>query len=109
MTSCLQQTKLAGRTACKATRVRGIQRTLEDIQTDTAELVDIGVVNLGEESDLRWGHRIVVWQEELQLEDTAYVGVRIWSTCGSFSCISPSYGDCVGPCIMTSKYRRLSS
>lgn len=30
------------------------------------------MIDLGEKSNLRWGHRIVVWQEELELEDTAY-------------------------------------
>jgi hypothetical protein len=30
------------------------------------------MVNFGQESDLRWGHWVIVWEEELELEDTAY-------------------------------------
>lgn len=32
------------------------------------------MVDLGKKSDFRWGHRVVVWQEELQFEDAAFVG-----------------------------------
>ena len=34
--------------------------TLEDVQTDTPQLVDIGMVDLGQEADLGWSHGIVV-------------------------------------------------
>jgi hypothetical protein len=30
------------------------------------------MVDFGQESDLRWGHWVIVWKEELELEDTAY-------------------------------------
>ena len=36
------------------------KRTLQHIETDAAQLVNIGVVYLGEESYLGRGHRIVV-------------------------------------------------
>jgi len=36
---------------------------LENIETDAAELVNIGVVNLGQESDLRRCHRVIIWEE----------------------------------------------
>lgn len=38
-------------------------RTLQHIKADTAQLVDIGVVYLGQESDLGRGHGVVVWKE----------------------------------------------
>lgn len=48
---------------------RGKSRTLENIQANTAELVDVGMENFGQESDLRRGHRIVIGEEELELEN----------------------------------------
>ena len=72
MTNCLQEIELATQTSAQGSREGGlIQRTLKNIQADTAELVNIGVVNLGQESDLRRCHRVIIWQEKLQLEDTA--------------------------------------
>lgn len=43
--------------------------TLEDVQADSTEAIDVGVVDLGEEADLGWCHGVVVGQEELELED----------------------------------------
>lgn len=43
--------------------------TLEDIQADAAKTVDVGVVDLGQETDLRRGHRVVVGKEQLETED----------------------------------------
>lgn len=43
--------------------------TLEDIQADAAETVDVGVVDLGQETDLRRGHRIVVGKKQLETKD----------------------------------------
>jgi len=34
---------------------------LENIQTNAAELVDIGMVDFGQESDLGWGHGVIIW------------------------------------------------
>lgn len=47
--------------------------TFQDIETDTAEAINVGMVDLGEEADLRGAHRIVFGEEELQTEDTAFV------------------------------------
>lgn len=47
--------------------------TLEDIEADTAKLVNVGVVDLGHEADLGRSHGVVLGQEQLQLEDTAYL------------------------------------
>lgn len=44
------------------------ERTLQDIEADSAELVNVGVKDLGEESDLGRRHGIVVGQEQLELE-----------------------------------------
>jgi len=46
---------------------------LEHIQTDAAELVDVGVVDLGQEADLWWGHGVVVWEKELELEYASFI------------------------------------
>ena len=48
--------------------------TLQDIQADTSETVDVGVVDLSQESNLRRSHRIVFGQEQLKTEDTTFVG-----------------------------------
>lgn len=47
--------------------------TLQDIQADSAEAIDVRVVDLGEEADLGWCHGVVVGQEEFELEDAAWV------------------------------------
>lgn len=46
-------------------------RTLKHIEADAAQLVDIGVEDLGQETDLGRGHGVVLWEEQLQLENTA--------------------------------------
>lgn len=43
--------------------------TLQDVQAYPAQLVDIWMIDLGEESNLRWCHRVVVWQEKLEPEN----------------------------------------
>lgn len=47
---------------------RGGSHTLQHVQADAAQLVDVRVVDLGQESDLRRRHRVLVRQEELELE-----------------------------------------
>ena len=79
-----------------------MQLTLENIQTDTAKLVDIWVVDLGQETNPGWCHGIVVWKEEFELEDAPWRYQYIANT-AAFLLYSPSYGDCVGPCMETSK------
>ena len=48
-----------------------VRPTLEDVEADAAESVDVGVVDLGEEAHFRRCHGVVVWEEELKLEDAA--------------------------------------
>jgi hypothetical protein len=48
-------------------------RTLQNIQADAAQLVDVGVVYLGQEPDLGRVHGVVVGEEELELEHAALV------------------------------------
>lgn len=55
-------------------RITAEAHTLQHIQADAAEPVDVGVVDLGEEADLRWRHGVVVGEEELELEDAAWGG-----------------------------------
>lgn len=60
-----------------------ISLTLQNIQTDATQFVNVGMVDLGKESNLWWGHRIVVWEKELELEYTA-CGCQ----CELLSCLS---------------------
>ena len=46
--------------------------TLQDVQTDPAEFVNVGVVYLGQEADLGRSHGIVIGQEQLELENAAW-------------------------------------
>lgn len=43
--------------------------TLENIETDTTELVNVGMIDFGQESDLGRGHWIVIWKEQLKLKN----------------------------------------
>lgn len=71
--------------------------------------------DLGEESNLGRSHGVVVWEEELELENAALHSESerfclLFATFGLEDCFYvPSYGDDAGPWISTSKYRRLSS
>ena len=47
--------------------------TLQDVQTNSTETVDVGVIDLGKEADLGWSHGVVVGQEQLELEDSAWL------------------------------------
>ena len=42
--------------------------TLQHIKTNASKTVDVGVVDLGQEPNLRWRHGVVVRQEQLELE-----------------------------------------
>lgn len=58
--------------------VRDEKLTLQHVKADAAELVNIGVVDLGEESDLGGRHWVVIWEEEFEVEDATWgVLVRI--------------------------------
>lgn len=46
--------------------------TLQHVKADAAELVDVGVVDLGEETDLGGRHWVVIWEEEFEVEDTTW-------------------------------------
>lgn len=48
-----------------------IVRTLEHIETDTTQLVNVGMENLCEESNLGRSHGVVFRQEKLEFENTA--------------------------------------
>lgn len=50
--------------------------TLENIQANTTQFVNVGVVDLGEESNLWRGHRVIIWEEKFELEYTTYIYVR---------------------------------
>ena len=52
---------------------------LEDIEANSAKLVDVRVVDLGFEEDLWWDHGVLVWQEELAVENTSLVWCLSWA------------------------------
>jgi hypothetical protein len=45
--------------------------TLQNIEADAPQLVNVGVEYLGEKTDLGRRHRVIVREEQLELEDTA--------------------------------------
>lgn len=47
-------------------------RTLENIETDATQLVHVWVVDLGEKANLGRDHGVVIRQEQLKLELSAY-------------------------------------
>lgn len=47
--------------------------TLQDVQTDSTEAVDVGMVDLCEEANLGWCHGIVIRKEEFEFENSACV------------------------------------
>ena len=47
--------------------------TLEDIETDATQPVDVGVIDLGEEAHLGRRHGVVVGEEQLELEDATFI------------------------------------
>ena len=52
----------------------GTPLVLEDIETDAAKLVDVRVVDLSAEKNLRRSHRVVFGEEELTVEKTTFEG-----------------------------------
>lgn len=52
-----------------------VSLTLENVEADAAQLVDVGVEDLGQEADLGRRHRVVVGKEKLELEDAAWSSV----------------------------------
>lgn len=82
---------------------------LQDIQTDSSKLIDVRMVYFGQESNLRRGHRVVLWKEEFEFENSAYMSNQQEITNTRRGNDLPSYGDDDGPCMRTSKYLRLSS
>jgi hypothetical protein len=60
------------------------------------------VIDLGKETDLGRSHGVVVWEEELELEDAAYM-LLVCNAVPPGELDSPSYGDCEGPSMVTSK------
>jgi len=52
---------------------------LEDIQANSSQFVNIGVVDLGSEQDLWWDHWVFIWQEKLAIEDSSLVWSFTWT------------------------------
>lgn len=53
---------------------------LQDVEADSAELVDVRVVDLRSEENLWWDHGVLVWQEELAVEDAALIWSLTWAS-----------------------------
>ena len=73
--------------------------TLQDIQADASKAVDVGMVDLGQESDLGRSHGVIIRQEQLEAENaTCFEKVLIGHSSNDMSGgLLPSYGDCTGP------------
>lgn len=50
----------------------GERLTFQHVKADAAELVDIWVVDLGEEANLGGRHRVVIGEEEFEVKDTSW-------------------------------------
>lgn len=71
-----------------------ITPTLQDIETDATELVNIWVEDLGEEADLGRCHGVVFGEEQLELEYPALPSVSfLHLKRGDHLFVLPSYGD----------------
>lgn len=46
----------------------------QDVQADSAQFVDVRVVDLREEADVGWIQGVVFWEEQFELEQAAFVG-----------------------------------
>ncbi len=53
--------------------------TFQDVKAYTAELVDVGVINLGQKTELRGLSRIIVGVEKFKLEYSTLIGGIRWS------------------------------
>lgn len=53
--------------------VYGNGPTLQDVQANSTETIDVGVIDLGKETDLGRSHGVVVGKEQLELEDSAWL------------------------------------
>ena len=51
----------------------GAPLVLEDVKADSADLVNVGVVDLGSEEHLGRDHRVLVREEELGVEHASFV------------------------------------
>ena len=54
-------------------------QTFEYVQADPAELVNVGVVYLGDEPNFGRGHRVILGEKELQLEHAALERRPLWT------------------------------
>ena len=70
-TSCLL---LLVSTHCEKSKQR---HTFQNIETDAPKLIDVRMVNFGEEPDLGRRHRIVIRKKKLKLEDARWMTVRL--------------------------------
>jgi len=52
---------------------------LEDIEANSAKLVDVGVVDLCSEEDLGWDHWVLLWQEEFAVENASLIWCLSWA------------------------------
>lgn len=64
---------------------------------------DIGVVNLGQKSDLGWGHWVLLWEKQLQSEDASCNAVSYEQEEARLLCDAQANGLPSGPWMVTSK------
>lgn len=49
-----------------------VKETFEDVEADTTELVNVRVIDSGQEPYFWWGHWVILWQEQLQFKLSTY-------------------------------------
>lgn len=54
--------------------------TLENVQADSAELVNVRMVDFGHKANFWRSHRVLLWQEQLQLEDATSERRVVWTS-----------------------------
>jgi hypothetical protein len=46
---------------------------LQDVEADSAQVVDVGVIDLGVEDNLGWAHRVVLGQQQLGVKLASFI------------------------------------
>ena len=62
--------------------------TLQDIQAYSAQSVNVGVVDLGQESYFRWSHGVVVGEEQLESKGATWFEIGQYLTMSALESIS---------------------
>jgi hypothetical protein len=70
-----------------------VQHTLQNIQADSPQLVNIRMVDLGKKANLWRCHGIIIGQKELKFENATCALLEYRESRLCYSRFEPSYGD----------------